>query len=221
VGGVGLTAEFLILPGRAMSLNDSVFDSQSSMPASNCGDLSQEIADVEHGSMEIVEDANKSGDLGLAQKRSDIDLNDTAEEPEEKDDVQGLGFPAARIQRIMRKHPDKKKRYVKEAVHAVAIVTVTHFVQELDRFSMISRCVMIWSQDLFLQNFSKSVFQVTSEKKRKTIALSDVREYCCEHQNELKFLRLTISNVAFRSQVQSSRLSSALSSSTDQVLTIV
>ena len=102
-------------------MSESVFDSQSSMVS---GNLSQEPVENEHSSLEVPEDASKVGDIGRAPKRSESDVLDNTEEPEEKDDVQGLGFPTARIQRIMRKHPDKKKRFVKEAVHAVAIVTV-------------------------------------------------------------------------------------------------
>jgi hypothetical protein len=102
--------------------DDSLLDSQNSI----FGDASQDI--TEHGSnaMEVTEDLNKDGSkVGAAPfKRNDNELNDITEEPEEKDDVQGLGFPTARVQRIMRKHPDKKKRFVKEAVHAVAIATV-------------------------------------------------------------------------------------------------
>ncbi len=105
----------------------SVLDSQNSI----FGDASQDVTEHDSNAMEVVEvaeDLNKDGSkAGSAPKRNDSDLNDIIEEPEEKDDVQGLGFPAARIQRIMRKHPDKKKRFVKEAVHAVAIATVNFY----------------------------------------------------------------------------------------------
>ena len=57
-----------------------------------------------------------------SQKRTRDD--DVLEEVEEKDDTHGLNFPPTRVQRIMRKHPDKKKKYQKETVHAVAAVTV-------------------------------------------------------------------------------------------------
>ena len=110
---------------RAMSnQDDSLLDSQNSI----FGDASQDVTEHDSNPMdvtEVAEDMNKDGSKsGSAPIRRDSDVNDITEEPEEKDDVQGLGFPAARIQRIMRKHPDKKKRFVKEAVHAVAIATV-------------------------------------------------------------------------------------------------
>jgi hypothetical protein len=105
--------------------DDSLLDSQNSI----FGDASQDVAEHDSNAMDIVEavedlnkDGSKSGSAPI--RRNDSELIDITEEPEEKDDVQGLGFPAARIQRIMRKHPDKKKRFVKEAVHAVAIATV-------------------------------------------------------------------------------------------------
>ena len=110
-----------------MSLDDSLFESQSSLLASNTGDASQDPADMEHISADFSAEAGRVAPPGggTPVKRSGSDVNDAVEEPEEKDDVQGLGFPTARVQRIMRKHPDKKKRFVKEAVHAVAIATVS------------------------------------------------------------------------------------------------
>ncbi len=110
-----------IYRGCKMSLDStpSIFDSQSSLLASAPGDASQD-AEMDQIPSESATDTGR----GAAFKRNDSDVNDVNEEPEEKDEVQGLGFPTARIQRIMRKHPDKKKRFVKEAVHAVAIATV-------------------------------------------------------------------------------------------------
>ncbi len=99
--------------------DDSLLDSQNSI----FGDASHDVTEHEPNAIEVVEDLSKGGSKsGPAPLNSE--LNDATEEPDEKDDVQGLGFPTARIQRIMRKHPDKKKRSVKEAVHAVAIATV-------------------------------------------------------------------------------------------------
>ena len=150
-----------------MSLDDtpSIFDSQSSLLSSVPGDASQD-ADIEQIPSESATDTGRGG----APINSDV--NDANEEPEEKDEVQGLGFPTARVQRIMRKHPDKKKRFVKEAVHAVAISTVLSIFC-LESFRILMVCCL---QDLFLQNFCKCVYEVTVEKKRKTIALSDVSE---------------------------------------------
>lgn len=39
------------------------------------------------------------------------------------DDTTGI-FPAARVKRIMRKNPDKKKNFAKDTIHVVALATV-------------------------------------------------------------------------------------------------
>jgi len=56
--------------------------------------------------------------------------NDEMEEVEdegERDDGEGLGnaLPAARVKRIMRKNPDKKKNFSKDTVLAVSMATVS------------------------------------------------------------------------------------------------
>ena len=53
--------------------------------------------------------------------------NEMEEDEGERADGEGLGgkLPSARVKRIMRKNPDKKKNFSKETVLAVSMATVS------------------------------------------------------------------------------------------------
>jgi len=75
------------------------------------------------------------------------------EDEGERDDGEGLGnaLPAARVKRIMRKNPDKKKNFSKDTVLAVSMAT-----------------------ELFLDDIVKRSHEHTVTKKRKTMQLADI-----------------------------------------------
>ncbi len=73
---------------------------------------------------------NEDG-VGASESQVQRKENVDAERDEEKGDGEGGAedatgiFPAARVKRIMRKNPDKKKNFAKDTVHVVALATVS------------------------------------------------------------------------------------------------
>eukprot|EP00960_Hanusia_phi_P031163 749117-Hanusia_phi.AAC.4 len=82
-------------------------------------------------------------------------------------DEQEVAFPYARIKRIMRKNPDKKKNYSRETIHAMAVCTVSVILVSV----LIAE---ISCQELFLIEISKQAHSLTMDRKRKTMQLQDI-----------------------------------------------
>ncbi|EKX45773.1 hypothetical protein GUITHDRAFT_108226 [Guillardia theta CCMP2712] len=77
---------------------------------------------------------------------------------------QEVNFPYARIKRIMRKNPDKKKNYSRETIHAMTVCT-----------------------ELFLVEISKQAHSLTMDRKRKTMQLQDIGD-CIKSIPRFEFL---------------------------------
>jgi hypothetical protein len=65
-------------------------------------------------------------DVAPVEERGPAEEGAARDEGEDEGSGEGLGFalPAARMKRIMRKNPDKKKNFSKETVLAVSMATV-------------------------------------------------------------------------------------------------
>jgi len=111
-----------------------------------------EDSDAHAGAAEGEGAGGGSGEQGMDAGGGEAQpKEEAAEEPEEA--IPGVTIPVARVKRMMRNNPDKKKNFSKEAVQCVAA-----------------------GMELFLADFAKNVYQFTVDKKRKTLSIADVAE---------------------------------------------
>jgi len=157
---------------------------------------------------DVVVTGGPSGDAEPNKAERNDEMEEVGDEGE-RDDGEGLGnaLPAARVKRIMRKNPDKKKNFSKDTVLAVSMATVSIDITrtKIRRFFFhacafaCSPCLLCSclhslafafavasylrdvAQELFLDDIVKRSHEYTVTKKRKTMQLADIGVCACLH----------------------------------------
>jgi histone H3/H4 len=134
--------------------------------------------------------ASESGEMIVDAKAEVEEVREEGEDEGAEGEGLGNGFPIARVKRIMRKNPDKKKQFSQDTVRAVCIATVSSSRLLLPFRPPISaipkpagaltaaRCTV---QELFLDDIVKNSHEHTVAKKRKTMQLGDIGTRACVH----------------------------------------
>ena len=155
-----------VQPPAEHAAADSAPPSQSGagVEAAEDGDAGKDVPSGESAGQDADADADADKDKEADDEAAGEDKGEGGEkaeggaeggaegaEAEEKEEAGSVNFPLARVKRIMRKNPDKKKNFGQPSVHAIATIA-----------------------ELFVSDIAKAAYQFTVERKRKTMQLPDI-----------------------------------------------